>query len=336
MVTDKSIVYSASWYPHHIAPDLDEIKAAGCNSITLTVSETDWKIFARSRKMAIEMAHERDLKTYIDIHGFGIFPSAQRGSEYLVRHPDKRQIYSNGRVGFFACPNDPEYLAWLKLTTFEMIEYLEADGTIWDEPSLQSLGDYPEVWACRCKHCRARFYDEYHAEMPTRLSDNVLKFRQDSLIRFMSEMFKNSKAAGSQLDALCLMPVDRSLSRGTFERAKHGVIDWEPFAQIPGLDVFGTNPYWIHNNTWEIFLDNSTEVIRLAKKYGLKSQIWVQLAWVPEGREPDIVKSVEKAAELGADMIAGWSYKGEPGSEKFMAENPDLAWQSLSAAFRQL
>lgn len=337
MVADKSVAYTASWYPHHIGPDLDEIKESGCTSVTLTVSEIDWNIFSRSRRIAVQMAHERGLKAYINIRGFGVFPTYQIASEYLMRNPEKRQVFSDGRSGTSACPNDPDYLSWLKLTTFEMIEYFEADGTFWDEPSFQPAKDFPTTWACRCKHCKERYYEEHLSEMPTRPTDKVLKFRQESLVRFLTELIANSKSAGSKLDFLCLSPLDRAPHRGILDIAARGVTDWRPFSRIPGLDVISTNPYWIHNDYGLDFLiGNAVETIEIAKKQGRKSQIWVQTAWVPDGREPDIEKSIETVVSLGADMVGAWAYRGEPGSEIHMAGDPELAWQTLAAAYRRI
>ncbi len=68
----------------------------------------------------------------------------------------------------------------------------------------------------------------------------------------------------------------------------YGVYDWEPFIQIPELDVFSTDPYWIHSQPFSYFETNTREAVKLARKHGKKCQIWVQSVWIAPGREAEV------------------------------------------------
>lgn len=336
MVRDKGIAYAGSWYPHHLDGDLKEIKDAGCTSITLTVNESDWERFRRAKKLTVQKAHDLGLEVHVNMHGFASFASYQVGSEYLMLHPEARQVYASGSYvqTSCGCPNDRAHTDWLKETLAHVIEELEPDAMFWDEPAFAAAQNFPEDWACRCGSCKSLFRERYGMEMPATLTDQVKEFRQQSVLDFMTEIISVSKAAGSKMDILCLMCWDRR--GGSINPGWYGVTDWEPFLSIPGLDVFSTDPYWINSLTFEYFVDNAADAIRLARKYGKLSQIWVQLVWVPEGKEPEVARTIREAADLGADMIAAWSYKAEPGSDIYRAANPELTWQTLADTYRSL
>ncbi len=66
--------------------------------------------------------------------------------------------------------------------------------------------------------------------------------------------------------------------------------DWDGAAAIPGLDVFGTDPYWfLANVDPDAFLRAfAGKALAAAREHGLKTQIWVQAFRVPEGREEEM------------------------------------------------
>ena len=82
-----------------------------------------------------------------------------------------------------------------------------ADLTFWDEPHWvvpDHVGiDDPEGkrWGCRCDVCRERFGDE----MPTELTDEVLAFREASLVDFLGEMVAHVRSRGGR-STICLLP----------------------------------------------------------------------------------------------------------------------------------
>ena len=116
MVVDKNVAYAGGWYPHHNDQDLEEIKAAGCTSINMTVNETDWYLFRAARERIVAKARELGLKFYLNWHGFGAFASYIQSTRYLLEHPEAAQYFSNGvrSAEAMACPNNPEYAAWME------------------------------------------------------------------------------------------------------------------------------------------------------------------------------------------------------------------------------
>ena len=118
---------------------------------------------------------------------------------------------------------------------------------------------------------------------------------------------------------LCLMPLDESGRHPSSGPGWYGVDDWEPFVALPEVDVFSTDPYWIHRHggDWEYFEQNTQKAIDLSRRYQKPCQIWVQSIWIPPNREPDVKRSLLAAAEMGADMLAVWSFLGEPGGTAY-------------------
>jgi len=334
MVTDKNVAYLGVIDPDHIPGDMDEIKAAGCTSITLTVNEMDWWYYRTARKAAVKEARERGIKVYLDFHGFGIFASPIPSAVYPMYNPDKTQVFTDGRRTEKACPNDAGFETWFKDIAKQVIEEFRPDGIFWDEPAFSPCDTYPKSWACFCKNCQEKFKSAFGKPMPKELTDEVQKFRQDSLLEFLTRLLKFGKEAGGKTSILCMMP----WSRGTnSNRGWYGILDWEPFIQIPEMDVFATDPYWIHGGGWNYFTDNTREAVELCGKYKKPCQLWVQAVWIKPGKEPEVKRTILEAAKMGADMIAVWSYKAEPGAHVLdFGGDHKLVWQMVKDAFPQI
>ena len=341
MVIDKNVAYAGGWYPHHNDQDLEEIKAAGCTSINMTVNETDWYLFRAARERIVEKARELGLKVYLNWHGFGAFASYIQSTRYLLEHPEAAQYFSNGvrSAEAMACPNNPEYAAWMEERAREIIAHFQPDGVFWDEPHFSSDSNFPQVWACRCASCQEAFSRRFKRAMPTLLDDDVRQFRQDSLQIFLTRLLRAGREVGGGENVLCLMPLDESGRDPSSGPGWYGVDDWEPFVALPEVDVFSTDPYWIHRHggDWEYFEQNTQKAIDLSHKYKKPCQIWVQSIWIPPNREPDVKRSLLAAAEMGADMLALWSFLGEPGGTAYHhGGDPALAWKMVVEAYQEL
>jgi hypothetical protein len=88
------------------------------------------------------------------------------GNQELFRkHPDWAQRHADGTVTSWdkayssvaMCPNSP-FRAYLESIINEIKDNYDVDGFYFDEPSYQS-------W-CSCSHCREKFYNEHHLELP--------------------------------------------------------------------------------------------------------------------------------------------------------------------------
>ena len=345
MISDRNVAYLGCIDPRHIPADLDDIVDAGCTSVTLTVDECDWSYYRTSRRVMFREARARGLKTYLGLHGFGIFSTPIPSHQYPLEHPEACQVYNTGQHAGAACPNDAGFVTWLKSTVVELVEELQPDGIFWDEPAFHWSSDWPQVWACRCANCQRLFKQSTSEDMPEQMSPQVQAFQQDSMLRFLTEIIRTGKEAGGGESVLCLMPWDRTAGRTSFSgdwlaaqsAGWYGVVDWEPFIEIPWLDVFSTDPYWIHGQSYEYFETNVEEAVRLAHEHGKKCQIWVQAVWISPGKEAEVKRTLLDSERLGVDMLAVWSYRGEPGGHLLDGGgDPDLTWQMVKEAYHKL
>jgi hypothetical protein len=160
-------------------------------------------------------------------------------------------------------------------------------------------------------------------------------FRQDSLLRFLDEMMTHVKHRRPEVEnVLCLMPWERRPDHASLAPGWYGVIAWEPFVALPSLGTFSTDPYWIHERTFSYFEDNAREAIALAHAAGKRCQIWVQGVWIAPGKEPEVGRTLRAAADLGADMLAVWSFRGEPGASALdWGGDADAVWQEVKVAY---
>lgn len=339
MVRDRNVAYIGCVYPHHARADLEEIMDAGCTSINLTVNEVDWFYYRKARRYIREVAGELGLKVYINMHGFGTFATTLPCGVYQMKHPESVQVFNDGtrpEHGETCCPTDKEYRKWLYDVVSDIIEYLKPDGMFWDEPRFVGSKDFPNQWACYCPRCRDLFEKRYGRPMPRQLDKEVIEFRQGILLEFLEELLGHAKKLGGGENVLCLMSWDRDVSNTPSSPGWYGVIDWEPFARLRDLDVFSTDPYWIHSKDFTYFEKNAEDAIRLAHTYGKLCQIWVQAVWVPPNREGDIMRSIRRAAEMGADMLAVWAYRGEPGAHVLDGgADHDKVWEVVKASYRE-
>ena len=338
MLTDLNVAYIGTVYPHHAITDLQEIKDMGCTSINMCVNEADWFYYRLSRKKIRETARELGLKVYLNFHGFGSFAATFPGHYYQMNHPESVQISNLGNKGeYVCCPNNTEYVVWLRETLTELIEDLQPDGVFWDEPRFTPMKNFPEDWSCRCSYCQQQFQEQYSKEMPMKLTDEVIEFRQNSLLHFIDGLLKMAKAIRPEIEnILCLMSMNRK-GGGYFAEGWYGVVDWEPFIALPDVDVFSTDPYWIHNHSWEFFIDNVQEALELTRRYNKRCQIWVQAIWIEPGKEKFIAQSLFKAAEMGVDMLAVWAFRGESGSNYLsLGADAEECWQEVVTTYKEL
>ena len=334
-MVELGVAYQGCMHPHHLEADLGEIAAMGCSYINMTVNECDWFYYRKARHELRRLARDCGLAVYLNLHGFGLFATPLPAQVYPERYPERCQRYAHGERARLACPNDLQYQAWLAEQLDGMLDELTPDGVFWDEPHFASDGTFPHNWACRCAACQEAYRTAYGGEMPATLTDDVVAFRQDSLLRFLDEMMTHVKHRRPEVEnVLCLMPWERRPDHASLAPGWYGVIAWEPFVALPSLGTFSTDPYWIHERTFSYFEDNAREAIALAHAAGKRCQIWVQGVWIALGKEPEVGRTLRAAADLGADMLAVWSFRGEPGASALdWGGDADAVWQEVKDAY---
>lgn len=68
------------------------------------------------------------------------------------------QNFTGSRYGV-CCPNNPEYMAFIKAQIKEILSYAELDGIFYDMPYWK--------YVCYCDHCKKKWRQEHGTEMPT-------------------------------------------------------------------------------------------------------------------------------------------------------------------------
>jgi hypothetical protein len=158
----------------------------------------------------------------------------------------------------------------------------------------------------------------------------VVEFRENSMLEFLSDVVDVIKAAGKKV-AICMLPFEGD------RRRMVGAPDWDKISALDA-DVLATDPYWItfREDMKSFVTRHVSKVIKACLKTGKKTQVWIQLFNVPEGREPELVKGIELVKKLrlegkGVDSIFGWPFLAGKNSV-LASDNPDLVWQNYISA----
>ena len=157
-------------------------------------------------KEIVDVSHANGLEVQMNPWGVGRTFGGEAESRFVLFRPDACQVLDDGRRVPAGCLNHPDYRAYCRDWADAALE-AGADLTFWDEPHWvvpDHVGiDDPEGkrWGCRCDVCRERFGDE----MPTELTDEVLAFREASLVDFLGEMVAHVRSRGGR-STICLLP----------------------------------------------------------------------------------------------------------------------------------
>jgi hypothetical protein len=324
------VAYYDSRLLKHVRADLDDLVAHGCTYVVHCLSETDVIFYKESMRAVVAETKARGLEVWMDPWGIGnVFGGEPHRSAFVGLHPEAVQIRSDGVRTDWACPNQPAFHQFVR----EWVDHaadIGSDVVFWDEPHYfpaQHLG-LPGVWTCRCDLCQDLFRRRFGYAMPTDQSEDVLTFRQDALTNLLGIGFARAKERGLN-NALCPLPTDNP---------NRSFRDWDATADIPGLDIFGTDPYWTGKaiDTAEYVGRVTREVVALCRARGLEDHIWIQAFEIPTGGEFEVRRAIEAAAANGASNIAAWGYLGCAGMSTASCGRPELVWEMMGEAFRRL
>jgi hypothetical protein len=339
------VAYWGCPFPDHTAQDLEDMARSGVTTLVLWVTEFDTR-FLPYAKIAPTLKKARDLglKVLVDLWGFGnLFCHNARISEFAQEHPETWQVGSDGKPTPTCCINHPHLQEWLDHQIQEFHHRFQVDGYLWDEVHYDSRG-WPQVWHCRCPTCQQHYQEQYGTPMPQTLTPQVAEFRKAAMVQFIRHLCQTVKALDPRLEThICLYPEDWTPSR-------FGTEDWEAIAQIPELDVLGTDPYWIgiadrlgvdespyrlqEDETFEEHIGRFVnKVVRLAHTHNKRSAVWVQACCIPQGREHEVYQAVKIVEARGADIVGAWSYR----DYGFLnpSHNPEEVWRHLTRGFRE-
>ncbi|MBK9603028.1 MAG: hypothetical protein IPO36_14490 [Anaerolineales bacterium] len=329
MKPETGVSYFANGWPHHFKRDLDDILAHHCTYIVHSFSENEM-VFARSRTAQFfKMTCDAGLSCWANPWAvMGLF-GGEQFSAFVPRNPEACQILSTGQRAPAACPSADETRIAMKLWIDMAVDF-GADTIFWDEPHLY-IPDWDDLrfapdsaFACFCPRCRISFQNRFGQPMPETLTAEMRLFREDLMVNFLTEMIGYAKDKGAR-NAITLLPVEDEASES---------LPWNRIADLRGLDIFGTDPYWfLHNKDCTEYVSSQMErTMQICAPRRLTPHFWAQGFGIPSGRENELETGFSLAVERGAQSIAIWGMHGNSAWDG-ASENPEKVWDVVGNTF---
>lgn len=313
----------------HAREDMRELLECGCTFVVHTFSENDLTFCRDAVADLVAMSRELGLETHIDPWGVGKVFGGEAFTNFGLLHPETLQMVSDGRPAAACCPNHPQFRAFMREWT-DAAAATGADVLFWDEPHFYLphwMGGRPDTWGCCCAVCRQRFEEMFGKPMPDQPTEEVEEFKERCIIEFLSELIAYGHEKGCR-NCLCVLP------HGDIEKTTS---DWNRFAAIPHLDIFGTDPYWLAANKDLGYVEAHSRLVKqVCDAHGLEAQVWLQGFRVPAGREPELAQACDAMVAAGVRNIAVWGFDACNHLSWIRPANPALAWQTIKDTFRRL
>ena len=320
--------------PKHALSDMADIKAAGFNGVLHTWSEEDLQYYFDSMKEIVDGSAATGLKVYVNPWGVGRVFGGEAYSELTARNHDLCQIGLDGKPKVAACPNHPEFRAYMH-RWIETVCSTKVDTIFWDEPHFYFEKGGLSNWSCRCEKCQAAFKARFGYEMPAAAfgkmtpdeARDVKQFREDSLIDFLKEMTEDVHARGKR-NCVCMLP----------PWFPAGLDDWSRVACLESVDEIASDPYWEKgaSEEWvrEKYAETARRLVDVAAKYGKAAQMWVKAYQIEAGRENDLSIAVAESRAAGIENIFAWSYRGTETLSWLKSDRPDEVTKSFRNALK--
>src|ERR671916_1580787 len=208
----KPVSVGASYFGNrilrHVATDMEDLAERGFTGVLHTFSENDFSYYRDHMRSIVEVSHEAGLEVQINPWGVGYTFGGEAESLFTASHPEVCQVLDDGRLVGAACPNRPEFRAFVRSWADAAID-AGADRIFWDEPhwvNPSSFGLSTERWGCRCERCQEAFFEHYGETMPNELSPEVVEFRETSIVGFVRDLV-GYVAGQNARSTVCLLPL---------------------------------------------------------------------------------------------------------------------------------
>lgn len=321
------VSYYGCRIPWRAKADLEAIRRNSCTFVVHTFSEEDKEFYTRAMGEIVRDSRALGLEAWLDPWAVGQAFGGETYSALVMKRRDLCQVNAAGEPLPIACPNHPEFVAYLKAWAKTAVE-LGAQVLFWDEPHffLDPEGGPPAGWACRCAVCQEQFRARYRQPMPATLTPEVRQFKEASLVQFLTILCDEGRRLGAR-NAMCYLPFEHS---STYS-------DWAAVAAIPTVDIIGTDPYWRpHQVDVAAHVGRAAQRIQaLATAHHKEGQIWILNFNIPSGEEGKITEAIDAAAAAGIRNLAAWSYYGAS-YISLASEDPTRVWETLGAAYARL
>lgn len=332
-VRKTGVAYFGNRTPRHVLADMQDIKDSGYDYVVHCFTEADLIYGLETMRTIVDLSKQVGLEVHLDPWGLaGIF-GGEALSKFIAWEPQALQVMADGTLAGAACLWRPELRKFIHEWIDAGID-IGADLLFWDEPHWYpgdlwyygyERGDQKLRWSCCCDLCKERFRAEYGHDLPTDYTDEVVAFRQSAVYDILHDIFTHASGRGVQ-NALCLLP------HGQYHHLVN-LPDWEPFLQLPGLDIFGTDPYWVVSPPVPLepyVRPAAAEVRALCDKYGKQDQFWIQGYGFPKGTEHEPVQAIDIAIEEGMTDLAVWAYRGCESMSKLWPGDIDRTWNAIT------
>jgi N-acetylmuramic acid 6-phosphate etherase len=304
----------------HVERDLDDLVRRGFTGVLHTYTENDLAYYRDTMRKIVEASHARGLEVQMNPWGVGRTFGGEAESRFVTMHPEACQVLDDGRRVAAACLNHPTYRAFLREWADAALE-AGADLVFWDEPAWvvpSHVGIDDEArWSCTCDVCRERLGHDF----PRELTDEVLAFREASLVDFLGELTAHVRGRGGR-NTICLLPA---------VEGAHGVRDWDAVASLDGVDVFATDPYWksFDEPAGPFVRKYAALLSETAARNGVVPELWVPAFRLTRDDIPDLEDAVAAARGAGIGRIWIWGYEACAHMTHLATPDSELVWERL-------
>ncbi len=304
----------------HAVRDLEDLARRGFTGVLHTFSENDLAYYRDTMKQLVDASHALGLEVQMNPWGVGRTFGGEAESRFVTMRPDACQVLDDGRRVAAACLNNDAYRAFCKEWADAALE-AGADLVFWDEPQWvvpAHVGvDEPARWSCVCEVCRERFGRDF----PRTLDEEVLAFREASLVDFLRELTEHVRARGGR-NTICLLPA---------VEGAHGVRDWDAVAGL--ADVFATDPYWKGFGAEAgPFVDRYARLlVETASRAGVVPELWLPAFGLTRDDLDDFERALTAARAAGAGRIWVWGYEACAHMSHLATPDSPEVWERVAA-----
>jgi hypothetical protein len=171
--------------------------------------------------------------------------------------------------------------------------------------------------------------DKFNHPLPEKFTDEVHRFRHDSVEDFLNEFCRLAKSGGCK-NAVCFLPHQ--------EDEEKELALWTKLTAIESVDIVGTDPYW-----WSKRMDvepfvtkYARRIFQLSQEHHKEGQIWVQNFMITPETEEYVRTAIRAACQTGIRNIAAWSYRGAGYMAWLRSEDPERVWSILGQEYARL
>ena len=304
----------------HAVRDLEDLARRGFTGVLHTFSENDLAYYRDTMRQIVDASHSLGLEVQMNPWGVGRTFGGEAESRFVTMRPDACQVLDDGRRVAAACLNNDAYRAFCKEWADAALE-AGADLVFWDEPQWvvpAHVGvDEPARWSCVCEVCRERFDRDF----PRTLDEEVLAFREASLVDFLRELTEHVRARGGR-NTICLLPA---------VEGAHGVRDWDAVAGL--ADVFATDPYWKGFGAEAgPFVDRYARLlVETASRAGVVPELWLPAFGLTRDDLDDFERALAAARAAGAGRIWVWGYEACAHMSHLATPDSPEVWERVAA-----